>query len=163
MKRVASNVTVALCLLAALLSAALWARGLSVRDEIVVHAAGRKWIVSTFPHHLFVLGHTDPGPWRAESYELGMTQYPAAPRYWELRYEADVNGLVRIGIPFWLLVLVATGPPAYSCLRRFRDLRWRHRGLCRACGYDLRASRDRCPECGMAIPEAVPSAAPSLT
>ena len=56
------------------------------------------------------------------------------------------SGEMRVvGIPYWFLfVLVAT--PTYHWLWSRR--RWAAPGLCRTCGYDLRATPDRCPECG---------------
>ena len=47
------------------------------------------------------------------------------------------------------IAFVVAGTLAHIRLRRieYRETT----GLCPACGYDLRASKDRCPECGLAI------------
>jgi hypothetical protein len=59
-------------------------------------------------------------------------------------------------VPYWLFALIS-GIPSFIYLRRQLAVR-RHRGegLCRRCGYDLRATPDRCPECGMAVPTKEP-------
>jgi len=55
--------------------------------------------------------------------------------------------------PLWALcALFAIGPGAVV-LRRLRANRGRV-GICRRCGYDLRATPDRCPECGTEPPPA---------
>ena len=51
-------------------------------------------------------------------------------------------------VPHWAVILLLTFLAAWRLsahLRRARDAR---QGLCPTCGYDLRASPDRCPECG---------------
>jgi hypothetical protein len=55
------------------------------------------------------------------------------------------RGSVIVAAPYWLLVPLLATPAAAALLRRRR----RHAsGLCNACGYDLRATPGRCPECG---------------
>jgi hypothetical protein len=56
----------------------------------------------------------------------------------------------------WAIALVSAVLPALyvrrACLRR----RSRRAGRCRGCGYDLRASPDRCPECGLVVVQTGP-------
>jgi hypothetical protein len=56
-----------------------------------------------------------------------------------------------VGVPLWLITLVSAILPAIW-LRRFVLQGDRNRsGHCKNCGYDLRASDGRCPECGEMI------------
>lgn len=53
-----------------------------------------------------------------------------------------------LAVPDWLLAMATALYPATWALRaRFR-YRARRSGLCPRCGYDLRATPARCPECG---------------
>ncbi len=53
-----------------------------------------------------------------------------------------------LSVPFWVLFLATTGLPSWWLHRRLMVRRRSRAGLCPACGYDLRATPDRCPECG---------------
>jgi hypothetical protein len=59
-------------------------------------------------------------------------------------------------VPYWALILPLTILPLLR-VRGFLVRRRRaRRGQCLACGYDLRHSQDRCPECGTPIGENAP-------
>jgi hypothetical protein len=58
---------------------------------------------------------------------------------------------MSILIPYWLLACVAAAAgagPLMIARRLHRRERRRRAGQCVRCGYDLRATPDRCPECG---------------
>ena len=53
--------------------------------------------------------------------------------------------------PAWLLTVILAVLPAAWGLGAYRRRRRKRMGLCSVCGYDLRASPDRCPECGTVV------------
>jgi hypothetical protein len=56
-------------------------------------------------------------------------------------------------VPHWFLVGVLALLPAAAVRRAARRRRRSALGHCRPCGYDLRATPGRCPECGAAAPD----------
>jgi len=64
---------------------------------------------------------------------------------------------LRAGVPVWV-TLPACALWLVILVARFRRRkRIAKPGLCRSCGYDLRATPDRCPECGAACKAANPA------
>ena len=143
---------------------ALWARSPTTLDEAVYASAGGAWTLQTAPHRLELLRLEHQGPaggWQLSSTPrrgpgVNSTWLPPAKQGlgfgWEARTLSPQLRYWRAVVPFWFVVAVLLCAPA---LRVSGALRRRRRGdgnRCVSCGYDLRASAGRCPECGTATP-----------
>jgi len=63
----------------------------------------------------------------------------------------DVSSSVAIDryvVAYWFVILIVALVPLLQFIRALRVRSRMRSGLCPACGYDLRATPDRCPECG---------------
>jgi hypothetical protein len=100
-------------------------------------------------------------PWPTRFEGLGFsywnTTLPATPK-------RGLAWIVGIEVPHALIAALLAVAPAVSARRAWLARRRRRRiagGLCVACGYDVRASAGRCPECG-AVTEPAPQPAPGI-
>jgi hypothetical protein len=138
-------------LLLALCVAAVWVRSYLVRDTLAfawqrhladVHSTSGQFVVVEAPG-----GAAPPARrvrWRRES---DVIPYGADVRSALVRFQVHRSGTVRVWVfPQWPLVIAAALAPAVGVVRRRRTRILP--GTCRRCGYDLRATPSRCPECG---------------
>jgi hypothetical protein len=70
-----------------------------------------------------------------------------------------INGYCVVVIPLWFICLLWAAVSALAWFGWRRRLVRSRKGHCRHCGYDLRASPGRCPECGTESPEPQTAAA----
>ena len=171
-------------LVLATMAAALWVRSffrydwvLRVRDDArTIHQVGAATSSGTFGMYV---GHNQsadpPGMprtlWQYNVQDVNRPQiYPLSSRglrvlgfgwLWERdtpTRPGSYHWIWQVTAPGWFVALVF-GLPGWMLLRR--ELR-RHRamrdGLCLNCGYDLRASAGRCPECGAVAKNVEPAA-----
>jgi hypothetical protein len=69
-------------------------------------------------------------------------------------YPAGTGTVIDMtNVPYWFAGIPTAAPPLLWLRAWFkrRRLGRARSGLCAACGYDLRATPDRCPECGTAV------------
>jgi len=67
---------------------------------------------------------------------------------------SDGSMLWNLEMPYWLIACVIAIVPCIRIefwRRDRRNANREKRGNCRSCGYDLRATPDRCPECGTLV------------
>jgi len=65
-----------------------------------------------------------------------------------------LSHMTQVVIPYWALTGITTILPVRRLVIFFRNRSRRRAGHCPNCNYDLRATTDRCPECGHRITSA---------
>ncbi|HEX2971641.1 MAG TPA: hypothetical protein VHP11_04880 [Tepidisphaeraceae bacterium] len=134
-----------------------WERSASRYDELRIQSGGD--LLSIFFTRSTPTGHQRfPGlRWNHERYPL--THYGPQSRLWSWLWwdhyldqqPNSTDECWRVQVRPWLLLLPPLILPAGWALGDLRQHRTQRKGLCVQCGYDLRASKERCPECGTPI------------
>jgi hypothetical protein len=71
-----------------------------------------------------------------------------APLRWSIAATPAPQGWM-LRVPWWLIILLSGILPSTFLYRLAVRVKPHRKGYCQYCGYDLRATPDRCPECGM--------------
>jgi hypothetical protein len=180
------NALSVLSLLLLVATAVLWVRARSFRDAFArTNAQGDGWVVTTTSRGAagveWTVRRVEPRDGSARRFMaytnrhapgaivvgirparrglgFGAEQFMLYARIGPNRQAMNWSGVL---VPFWSLMVAFGLLPAHAAWRRLRRRRAAARtaaGFCVACGYDLRGTPGRCPECGRAVPAPNPAA-----
>jgi hypothetical protein len=165
-----------LSLLAFIAACVLWARSYGQSDQLVWTGDHARHSLRSAPGHVVLDVYNGPARMqdpRGLKYERGdpapatrelmtilllcydstarLVQWEHAGFAWSQR--SSSRDLIVTGVaPFWSVTLLSAMPALGWLALRLRSLVRKHRGetarVCKVCGYDLRATPHRCPECG---------------
>ena len=150
----------ALSLLLCVAVCGLWVRSYWHSDAVVAYGAtkthgvlSRRGVVYLVREPAAVWVGVVPVTWERVSRpaSAGAPMPPEASRFLGFGY-AGVQGSQIAGAPWWSVFLLTVCPSLLLLRATRRAFRDRAAGLCPACGYDLRATPERCPECGSVPP-----------
>lgn len=92
-----------------------------------------------------VIYHADVADWHSVEYAGDEIRLTGLRFGWARSNRHGVRRRMLV-VPYWFTSAVFALLPSWWIIRR--GIQRRPIGRCRFCGYDLRATQDRCPECG---------------
>ena len=159
MRRKLVNLAVAVSLVLAVATVALWVRSLGGHDFFDAKLGRLNFSANNHLGTIAVIASTDPA-------DL-LIRRPAGTRLisygtpkWSLNAKAMAGGFdfefylggLSLAVPHWFCLMLLMTLPAAAYGTRRRARRRRAARHCPTCGYDCRATPDRCPECGTPVP-----------
>ena len=137
----------------------LWAWSYQRLGAVNLIASERSLAIAAPTGRLWFVYDTRPPPYTISSESKPFRDIDSvAPGWTGMRRAGGIwwvhtNVLTAIVVPTWMVAGPAAVLPALWLAGRLRRRRQKRAGLCSSCGYDLRASPDRCPECGVIPPK----------
>jgi hypothetical protein len=147
----------------------LWVRSVWIKDDWVLRSTQADYELTSENGSLCI--SADQSEFR-EPHRTGVAHYRAAP---ESGPHAAFRDLDEVGpgsrmkdvpnpgsryvaymipafrLPYWTFLAIAMGPLVVQLWTAKRRSIRRNQGRCLSCGYDLRATKLRCPECGKGV------------
>jgi hypothetical protein len=163
--RILRVILTVLSLLLCIAAVVFWLRSRHSTDTLILSPFPTQWSLSTKSGTLYL---TRDQPWlepedlrsgiRLAAYDrswLGFGRKQSQePRTWQSKSLRTIpyTTILRVYfIPLWFCTAFFSILPLIAFRRHATLFHRRKRGLCARCGYDLRASPTKCPECGAAV------------